>query len=169
MVPFGGTCHHAGLISVFFPSWAWGKCSNTAVRQETTIKFRIFYLALSFRFSPFDDERARGPSVLIEVGAPVGAVDGAGPPARGHERVCLDAVVHRVAGADALLVVADVEDALRSELVCVCFVLYFGFGCVPDAGEGGGGGRKRAGNERDDVVLALFFCLVVPLILRCPM
>lgn len=82
----------------------------------------IFLLPPLLRFSPFDDERARWLAVVVEVGAPVRAVDGAWPAACGHERVGLDAVVHGVAGADSFLVVADVEDALGSELVCVCVV-----------------------------------------------
>lgn len=67
-----------------------------------------FVVAFLVSFLPFDDEGAGRLATLVEVGAPVGPVDCAGTTARRHESVRLDAVVHGVAGADALLVVARV-------------------------------------------------------------
>lgn len=69
------------------------------------------------RFLPFDDEGAGGPAILVKVRPPVGTVDSSRPPPCGNESVSLDAVVHGVAGANALLAVAGVQDALGTKLV----------------------------------------------------
>lgn len=66
--------------------------------------------------SPFDDEGAGGLAVLVQEGAPVGSIEGAGSASRRDESVCLHAVVHAVARSDPLLGVARVQDAVRSEL-----------------------------------------------------
>lgn len=66
--------------------------------------------------SPFHNEGAGRLPVATQKGSPVSSVDRARPPAGGDEGIGLDPIVHRVARTNALLGVACVEDALRTQL-----------------------------------------------------